>query len=321
MTTRPNWETRILGNTNFEVTVMGIGGAWLGHSTERGVDEKIGIETVLRGLESGMNFVDTSGMYMKGQSEVIIGKALDEWFARGNKREDLIISTKTGTRVKPRNYGYDFTMESVETSLQALGVDSVELLLVHDPESLDPVFAENGALAALKRLKEEGVIGAIGLGCRRHEHHIQCIETGDFEVVLTHHDFNLANSSAYDTVIETARGYGVGVVNGSIMFNGYLGGADPDALRERAGKHGSVDEDVINRVRMLWKWCMDREIDLGTLNLQYCLREPKIGSTVIGFSRPDRVDQNVEAYLASFDEEVWEELYRDFDFVSPNRSR
>lgn len=316
MADQRKWETRILGNTKLEPTTMGIGGAWIGYLGQGNVDERIGADTVLRGLESGMNFIDTSGMYLGGRSEQFIGVALEEWFSRGNKREDLIICSKTGTRVRPHDYTYDFTMKSVETSLKAIGVDFLNIMLVHDPRDLDPVFADDGALVALQRLKEEGVIGAIGLGCRPHEHHRRCIESGDFEVSLTFKDFNLLYQTAYDAVIQPAYVKGVGVINASIMVNGFLGGADPlGTTRERAKRHGSARDDLVERSSALWQWCQDRKVDLGTLNLHYCLKEKKIASTVIGFSRPERVDQNVAAYFAAIDDDIWTELYDEFDLI------
>lgn len=313
-----DWEKRTLGQTNLQVTIMGIGGAWLGHSGTGVFDERIGVETVLCGLESGMNFVDTSGAYIGGRSEKFIGIALKEWFARGRKREELVLCSKTGTRVRPHDYSYDFTMKSVETSLEALGVDYIDMLLVHDPESLDRVLSEDGALSALKRLKEQGVILAIGLGC--HEHHRQCIETGDFEVSLTFKDYNLLSQTALGEVIEPALARGVGVINASIMVNGFLGGAEPNgSLKSRAKAHGSMNDDAIARAQLLWEWCRDRNVDLGALNLQYCLKDARVSSTVLGFSRPERVDQNVAALFTPIDDEIWSDLYHDFALDSTHR--
>ena len=318
MIQRKNWEKRPLGRTNLHVTIMGIGGGWLGHSGGGSYDEQIGVETVLRGLESGMNFIDTSGLY--GRSEEFIGIALKEWFSRGNKREDLILCTKTGTRTRPHNYAYDFTMESVETSLNALGVDFVDILLVHDPKSLDPVLSSDGALSALKKLKEDGVIGAIGLGCRSHEYHRQCIGTADFEVSLTYMDYNVLNQTAVDGVIEPARARGVGLINASIMVYGYLGGADPrGSVQARSKPHGSLDDESMTKVQRLWEWCRERDVDLGTLNLQYCLKDKRIASTVLGFSKPARVDQNVNAFYEPIDDEIWSDLYQEFSLDSTHR--
>jgi D-threo-aldose 1-dehydrogenase len=291
---------------------MGIGGAWLGHSGEGTFDEKTGVDTVLTGLESGMNFIDTSGAYIRGRSEQFIGIALEEWFSRGNRREDLIICSKTGTRVRPHDYSYDFTMKSVETSLEALGIDYLDMMLIHDPESLDPVFAEPGALSALRALKKEGVIGAIGLGCRRHDHHRACIEQGEFEVSLTFKDYNLLDQSALQGVIEPAHVHDVGIINASIMVNGILGGTEPKVMAERSRLHGGLDEETFSRAQTFWEWSNKIGLDLGVLNLHFCLRQEKIASTVLGFSKPGRVTQNVEALFTEVDDAIWPELHERF---------
>src|SRR5262245_809384 len=140
-------EQRTLGRTGITVPRLGLGGAWLGYVPgQRHRDEKTGIATVLRALELGIRLIDTSGSDV--ESERIIGKALQEWYRYGGQRSDIVISTKTGTRTQTRDYSADATRRSVETSLQLLQTDYVDAMLVHDPETLDPVFAPGGALEA-----------------------------------------------------------------------------------------------------------------------------------------------------------------------------
>ena len=100
------------------------------------------------------------------------------------------MSTKTGSRVRPHIFTYDHTMESVETSLELLQVDTFDVMLVHDPRDIEEVFAPNGALRALKELKAQGTIRAIGLGCRPHAFHQRCFEsTGAPRCVCENHMF------------------------------------------------------------------------------------------------------------------------------------
>jgi len=289
---KPNWERRTLGRTGFEVTVMGIGCAWLGHTNGENSPE-VGVETVLAGLESGMNLLDTSDDYRDGNSEAIVGQALEHWFGQGNRREDVILSTKvTANQKKPDAFTYDGAMRSLEYSLGELRVDYLDIFLIHDPVDLEPVLADDGALTALQTAKEQGTIRAIGLGCRPHEFHQRCIETGEFDMSLTFHDYNLVVRTAEAGVLEHAVKRDVGVYNASI--NAAL----------------SYDQNT-ERAAQLSDWCRERDIDRAALNLQFCLREQRFASTLIGFSRPARVTQNVADYNATFDESVWEELERD----------
>lgn len=325
------WEKRPLGRTGMQITPLGIGGAYLGRQG-KGHDEQAAVETVLCGLELGINLIDTSGGYIGGESERFIGLALEEWFRRGNKREDLILSTKTGTRRQAnQDYSYDGTMRSVETSLSLLKTDYIDILHVHDPNDLGPVLAPGGALNALQALKAQGVIRAIGLGCRPHEFHQRCIATGEFDVSLTFYDFNLADQTAETGVLQPAAARGVGVLNGTPTMNGLLTDRDPLAFlaqqqeqwarterdlspkdRERLWQHHEQQIDRARRARLFWDFCQARGLSLLALNLQYCLREPRISSTLIGFSRPARVKEDVTACFAPIPPETWDELHEEF---------
>ena len=291
---KQDWEVRTLGRTGFEVTVLGIGSAWLGHQ-DGATDPEVGVQTVLAGLKSGINLIDTSDNYIGGRSEGIVGQALAHWFGQGHRRDDLILSTKLTVHAgNPDAFTYDGTMRGFGHSLQELGTDYLDVFLVHDPENLDPVLAEDGCIAALRKLKADGAIRAIGLGCRPHEFHRTCIETGEFDVSLTFHDYNLMGTTAGAGVLEPAVKQDVGVFNASI----------------NAATH---TERNAERAQQMSQWCRERDVDLDTLNLHFCLREPRFASILIGFSRPARVEQNLRAYEAAIDESVWAELERDFD--------
>ena len=288
-----NWEKRILGRTGFEVTVLGIGSAWLGHQGQGKYDFDQGVETLIAGLETGINLVDTSDNYIGGESEAVVGRALEQWWAQGNRREDLILSTKLSVYgSNPNAFSYDGAMFGLEQSLKRLRTDYLDVFLVHDPTDLTSVLAGRGALEALLKAKEEGTIRAIGLGCRPHEFHRTCIETGSFDVSLTFRDYNLIDMTAETGMLETATAHNVGVLNASI--NAALDDQDPE------------------RARQLAEWCQARDLDLSTLNLHFCLRDKRFASILIGYSRPVRVAQNMKALTVEINETVWAELARDF---------
>lgn len=288
------WERRTLGKTGLEVTALGIGCAWIGHRGGGDYDPEVGVQTVLAGLAAGINLVDTSDNYIAGRSEGFVGQALEHWFAQGNRREELILSSKLSVYPgNPNAFSYDGTMRGIERSLQEMRTDYLDVFLVHDPDSLEPVLAEDGSISALHKLKEEGTIRAIGLGCRPHEYHRRCVETGEFDVSLTFHDYSLMVTTAAEGVLQPAMKQGVGVLNASINAS--------MARPEYAG-----------RVRQLTAWCRERDLDIATLNLHYCLRERRFASILIGFSCPARVEQNAQAYSTPIDEGIWGELERDF---------
>lgn len=328
---KPTWEKRRLGRTGMYVTPLGIGGAHLGRGPD-GLDKRVAIDTVLRGLDLGMNLIDTSPMYQRGESEHSIGLALQEWYEQGGRREDLVISSKTGTRNhRERDYSYDGTMRSVEISLEMLQTDYLDILHIHDPITLEPVLEPGGALDALKALKEQGVIRAIGLGCRPHEFHQRCIETGDLDVVLTFNDYNLLYQTSDEGVLQPAAARDVGVFNATVTLNGMLTDREPREVvearqRRWADRVAQIPPERMERFRQyrdrmlkeaadaqsLWEWCQERRVSLLALNLQYCLRDPRVASTLIGFSRPARVDEDVAACFAPIPDQIWTALHDEF---------
>ena len=290
---------RPLGRTGMNVTPIGLGGAWLGHTSD-GSDEETAVATVLRALELGVNLIDTSPAYIRGESERYIGTALEEWRKRGGRREDVVISTKTGTRIRPADYSADGTRWSIEKSLELLKTDYIDVALVHDPGDLAPVVAPGGALEALKEFRESGVVRAIGLGVRSHEFHRRLIETDDCEVSLTYGDFNLLDQSAAEGVLKTAAVHGVGIFNGMAMGYGLLSGNKP--------LNNAGPANRFQRAHDLWEWTESLGINLLSLNLQFCMRETRISATLVGASSQSEIEADVMAVSEEIPEAIWQDL-------------
>ena len=303
---------RTLGRTGLRVTPIGLGGGWLGHRPgDNIIDQDVGVATVLRALELGVNLIDTSPAYGHGESERIIGIALREWFGRGHPRESVVISTKTGTRPDCHgDYSARATRRSVELSLATLGVDHIDILHIHDPRDIEPALQPGGALDALKELRARGVIRAIGLGVRNLEFHRRCIETGDFDVSLTYGDYNLLRQDAAAELLPLAWSRQVGVLNGMAVMYGLLGGDDPRQIARQA--NGRFPPDLVERAYQLWQWADGRGIDLLALNLQFCARRPWVASTLVGASRPAEIEADARAFAQTVTPQVWREFDRDF---------
>lgn len=306
-------DLRPIGRSGISVTPLGIGGAYLGMNGDQQYDDDLAIATVIRGLELGINLIDTSPKY--DESERRIGLALEAWRAQGGRREELVLQTKTGTRTWPYDYSYDGTMRSVEQSLDLLRTDYLDIVLIHDPNELEPVLAPDGALTALQDLKTQGVIRAIGLGCRPHAFHQRCIAAGVLDVSLTFRDYNLLYQTAREGVLAPAAEAGVAVFNASVTLTGLLSNRDPSAMVNNPALPRWVRNphpDDLTRARALWQWCAAREVSLLALNLQYSLREPRITSTLLGFANPTEVEEDIAAAAVSIPDAVWAELSADF---------
>lgn len=291
---------RRLGKTELQVPALSLGGAAFG-GVYGAVADAEGVAAVEYALSHGINYIDTSPLY--GESERRIGIAL-----RGVPRSEYTLSTKTGTHPERRgDFSWDGTLWSVENSLRLLGTDYVDILLVHDPDDIEPVFAPHGALEALEHLKSQGVIGAIGLGQRRHDWHRRAIGSGRFDVILTFNDYHPVRTTALTGgLLEAAKAHDIGVLNGSPLAHGLLVGNDPRNLPpEVQPRHGERERHAAAR---LYDFAQQHGVPVNAVALQFSLRQPLIHCTLSGSRTPAELAQNLDAVLMPLPETLWDEL-------------
>jgi len=289
---------RRLGRTNFMVTPIGIGGAALSHGYTTPTTDEEAIAAINRAAELGVAYIDSSPGY--GQSERRIGLA----FKNDKKlREKFFLATKTGTGVRPSNYTADWTYHSVENSLKVMNTDWIDLMQVHDPGSLEPSLAPGGALEALRDLKEQGVIKAIGLGVRSHALLLQAIEHGDFDTILTYADFNILRQTAQDALFPAAEKHDIGIVLGSPILFGLLSNRSDQKIERYR-----LTEEETQRFHKLNQWVKERDIKLMSLNLQYCLQDPRISVVIVGTRNINQVEELVSSALEPLPDGIWDDL-------------
>jgi aryl-alcohol dehydrogenase-like predicted oxidoreductase len=290
---------RRLGRSGLIVPALSFGGVGIGGFYGE-VPEEDAIETVRFAFEQGFRYFDTSPLYMA--SERRIGIALE-----GVPRQEIVLSTKTGTHPERRgDYSWDGTMWSVENSLRLLKTDTIDLLLVHDPSDLEPVFAPRGALEALEALRDQGVIRHIGLGQRRHDFHQRAITSGRFDVILTYNDYHPVRTTALETLLPLAQKHDVGVLNGSPLGHGLLIGEDPDRLPGPV--RGRVTERDLAAARRFYAWTRERGVPMVAVVLQFCLRQPLIHCTLTGPKNRAELRQNLAAATMPLPASLWDEL-------------
>ena len=289
---------RRLGHVGIDVSVLSLGGAGLG-GLYTPVAEEEARRTIRRALQLGINYVDNSPFY--GECERRLGEVL---LALGGRPADFHLSTKVGTH--PARYG-DYSAEaarwSVEQSLRVLGLESVDLVQVHALEGIDMdvVLAPGGAVEELERLRDEGKVGAIGLGVRGHDYHRRAIVSGRFDALLLYSDYTLVRQTAA-SLIEEAAAAGLGVLFGRALLVGLLAGGDPLADERLA-----QDADAA-AARAWWLWARERGVPLQALALQFPMRHPGISSVVVGASSAREIEENVAAATFPIPEEVWTEV-------------
>ena len=164
--------TKRLGRTELELPVVGIGTAFVGIPTqnetvadqENGrlrVDQELGVQTLVTAIDAGCTFFDTAVLYNRSLSETMIGEALRQ---RPSARGKVTISTKAGRRFDGYDFSFDGIVSSVNGSLERLGLDSLDIVYIHDAmgQPMDEVLSDRGALGALRHLQNQGIIRYIG---------------------------------------------------------------------------------------------------------------------------------------------------------------
>ncbi|MDA0748072.1 MAG: aldo/keto reductase [bacterium] len=291
-------ETRQMGRTGMQAKALGLGCAFFGTDT---VTDEQAVEGIRRAVELGLNYVDTSPLY--GQSERRVGLALE-----GGLREKVYLQTKTGTHPEHRHdFSAEITRWSVENSLKLLKTDYLDAVLIHDPPDIEDPLAPGRALDELLKMKEEGILGHIGLGVRPYEFHRRAIETGHIEIILSYLDYNLLSQTVAETTLPLARKHGVALILASVFGMGTLAGPEPDLETERRRI-----PDREPRAHAMWEWCRDHGVNIRHLAMQFCLAAPIEGIVMAGPSNKQQVEEAVEAATTIVPPEVWRAFKAEF---------
>jgi D-threo-aldose 1-dehydrogenase len=298
---------RELGGTGLAVTPICFGTSPLASMAELygyAVEEERAVATVLAAFDSPVNFLDTSNGYGEdGTAERRIGEAIRQ---AGGLPSRVVLATK----VDPDPHSGDFSGDRVRTSLgesmERLGVDKIALLHLHDPEriSFEEGVAPGGPVEALVDLRERGLVDHLGVAGGPVGLLQQYLDTGEFEVVLSHNRYTLLDRSA-EQLFRSAAGRGLGVLNAAPYGGGMLS-KGPSVQQKYA--YGSRDDRVRTAAEAMQAACQRYDVPLAAAALQFSLRSELIDSTVVGVSSPQRITETVELAAVTIPDELWPEL-------------
>lgn len=299
----PTW-TRQLGTTGLTVTAVTLGCSPLGSMPGlygRGVSRDEAVATVRATLASPIRSLDTANGYSDGESERRIGAAVEEM---GGLPSDVVVMTK----VDPRDgdFSGDRVRASVDESRERLGLDRLPLVHLHDPENFafDEITAPGGAVDALVRLKESGVVGSIGLAGGPVQEMARYLALGVWDVLLVHNRWTLLDRSA-GALLREAEQRGMGLLNAAVYGGGLL--AAPGSAPATYGYRPAPPE-VLGAVADMQRVCAEHGTDLRTAALQFSVRDERFASTVVGMSRPARIADTLGALSTPLPEDLWPEL-------------
>lgn len=204
------------GRTGALVSKLGLGGAPLGgdfgHTDESGI-----IRMIDCALDCGITFIDTAPLYGRGQSELLIGRALAE-----GKRNGVFLSSKAVR--SDQAYTYEATIKSVEASLKRLNTDWIDVLHIHDVETQAPELIEEQTLPALERLRQDGKIRFIAASSRNLQVLRSLLSNGRLDSIQFYGRYMLLDCTAKEQIIPMAEELDIGIVNGSVLGMGLLAG-------------------------------------------------------------------------------------------------
>lgn len=282
-----------LGRTGMKVTPICFGTSALGDMPATygySVSEARARDTLNAIFDGPVNFLDTSRNYGMGRSEERIGAAIRE---RGGLPEGFVLSTKLDRDMETGRFDAARVRASLEESLTALNLDRIDLLHLHDPEharDLDEITGEGGALDEIFKLRDEGLAGAVGLAMGRLDIMLPILRAYPFDALISHNRYTLLNRSA-DEMFDYAASQGMAILNAAPFAGGVL--AKGSSVMPRI-TYQLADAEALEPVQRIEAICVEHDVPPGVAALQFSMRDPRICSTIVGVSKPERVQQTLD---------------------------
>ena len=297
---------RQLGSTSLWVTPICIGAASLGNMPETfayEVSEEQALAAARAFFTGPLNFLDTAASYGDGESERRLGSVLREL---GRLPPGYVLSTKADRDLRTGRFTGEQMRRSVERSMRLLGLEQLQLVYLHDPEhiSFAEAMASEGPVEALQKCQEEGLIAHLGVAGGPIDLMIRFVETGLFEVAISHNRFTLLNKEA-EPFWEACARRGVAALNAAPYGSGILA-KGPDAYPRYM--YHQAPPDLLRRARLMEEACRRYGVPLSAAALQFSLRDTRITSTIVGMTRPERLAETLELARCPIPDELWPEL-------------
>jgi D-threo-aldose 1-dehydrogenase len=271
------------------------------------VDAERAEATIDAVLDGPFNFLDTSNNYGGGNAEERIGAVVSR---RGGLPDGFVLATKVDADPQTGDFSGERVRRSIEESLTRLGLDSVSVLYLHDPEfhiTFEEAMAAGGAVEALVALRDEGVAGHLGVAGGDVALMRRFVGTRIVEAVINHSRWTLVSRDA-DALLEEAQARGLAFVNGAPYGGGMLV-KGPDAQPRYA--YRETPEAVRDAVRAMQRACAAYDVPLAAAALQFSLAEPRVTSTIVGISDPARISTTLELASVPIPAELWDDLRRE----------
>jgi len=318
-----------LGGTGLQVTRLGFGGASIGGLFEAVSDEDA-VATVERAWELGIRTFDVAPLYGYGVAERRLGMGL-----AGRPRDEYVLSTKVGRlvrsidaigpgadidrqeldgredafypRTEPVRMVFDYTADgvrrSIEESLERLGVDHVDIALIHDPDDHWRAAIDE-AWPALARLREEGTIRAVGAGMNQSAMLARFAREGDFDVFLVAGRYTVLDQEALAELLPLCVDRGIAVLIGGVMNSGILADPRPGARFD----YRPAPPAMVERARRIVAVCERHDVPVRAAAIQFPLAHPAVASLIAGVRRISHLEEYPALMRLPIPGGLWAEL-------------
>lgn len=303
------------GRAGLTVSALGVGCAPLGGLFSSVEDDDVD-ELIATALDIGVTYFDTAPFYGHGSSERRIGKGL-----RKVPRTAFRLSSKVGRvlepgeSTEPNEYVdldpftpvFDYTpsgiRRSFESSLERLGLDSIDILYIHDPDDyLDQAI--NEAYPELDKMRSEGLVASIGVGTNLAEIGTRFVRETDIDVALVAGRFTVLDQIALDEFLPEAQRREVSVLGAGVFNSGVL----VNPVDGATYNYAPASQEILDKTRAIHDVVRAHNVPIEAVGLQFPLRHPATKAVVTGVRSAEELRTNVAAFDTDIPDSLWSDL-------------
>lgn len=293
-----------LGGTGLEVSRLCLGCMNFGSGAEWMMnDREASLDLIDEALEMGINFLDTANVYSRGESEDIVGEAIEE-----HNRDDLVIATKVFGEMREGPNGQGLSrkhiFDQVAGSLERLGTDYIDLYQIHRWDEHTPI---EETLSALDALVESGKVRYVGASTMTGYQFTKALYTSDVEnvarFVCMQPEYNAVDRHEEANLLPVCEAENVGVIPWSPLAGGFLTGkyerdADPEgglrADEDEYTQNRFTDEnwDVLDEIRDVAE---AKGASPAQVSLAWLLHRDVVDAPIVGPRSLDHLEENIGA--------------------------
>ena len=298
---------------------LGFGGAPIAN-LYMAVSDSDARATIDAAWDAGVRYFDTAPHYGLGLSERRLGAALS-----ARPRSEFVVSTKVGRVLEPFDgtglddagflvpathrrvwdFSADGVRRSLDSSLERLGLDRVDIVYLHDPDDhWDQAISS--ALPALQSLKEQGVIGAVGVGMNQWQMPERFIREGSLDYVMLAGRYTLLEQESLASFLPLCLSRGVSVVAVAVFNSGLL--ARPDVPADATYNYSTAPASVVDRARRIADVCKRHGAVLPQAALQFPFGHPAVKAIAVGARTPAEITENAALLADKVSPDLWADL-------------